>query len=554
MCCRIMMRPVFWGLLFQWLTNHHLICCVRPNILFIVLDDFRPLLRCYGNQLINAPNMDNLARNSVVFTRAFAQQALCGPSRTSFLTSRRPDTTKLWDVHYYWRKSAGNFTTLPQYFKENGYHTESYGKIFHPVSGKTTDYPYSWSVPPYLPSTQQYKMKKVCPGPQGKLQMNVICPVNVSTQPEQTLPDIQSTQHALQFIGKWSNQSKPFFLALGYHKPHIPFKFPEEYLKFYPIDDIKLAKYHTKPPGLPSVAWNPWADLRERDDVRSLNVSFPYGPIPESFQKQMIQSYYASVTYVDSLLGQVFSALDRNGFSNNTITVLVGDHGWALGENQEWSKFSNFEVATRVPLLVSVPGLTGKPLYGPPRPQTSESLSVKTHHNQYQTSDGLVELVDIFPSLAELAGLPVLEICPQNSSNTTLCTEGYSFVPLIRNATNSHISPIVHSWKSAVFSQYPRPSVQPETDSDQPRAVNTRIMGYSIRTDNWRYTEWIQFHPNNFTVNWNKVFAKELYLRDTDSEEHNNVASSPQYQEIVHKLSIKLRQGWREALPLNNYT
>jgi iduronate 2-sulfatase len=238
--------------------------------------------------------------------------------------------------------------------------------------------------------------------------------------------------------------------------------------------------------------------------------------------------------------------------------------GWALGENQEWSKFSNFEVATRVPLLVSVPGLTGRPLYGPRSYQTSESSSVKSHHNQYhtsesssikshhnqyQTSDGLVELVDIFPSLVELAGLPVLTICPQNSSNVTLCTEGYSFVSLIRNATSSHISPMLNGWKSAVFSQYPRPSVQPEADSDQPRAVNTRIMGYSIRTEACRYTEWIQFHPNNFTVNWNQVFARELYFHDSDSEEHNNVVSFPQYQDIVHKLSFKLRQGWRQALP-----
>lgn len=529
--------------------------CGRPNILFIVLDDFQPILRSYGNQLINAPNMDNLAGNSVVFNRAYTQQALCGPSRTSFLTSRRPDTIKLWDVHYYWRKSAGNYTTLPQYFKQHGYHTVSFGKIFHPgiVSGKTTDYPYSWSVPPYLPSTQRYKMKKVCPDHQGKLWMNIVCPVNVSTQPEQTLPDIQSTQYALQFIEKQSNESQPFFLALGYHKPHIPFKFPQEYLKFYPLDKIKLAKFHTRPRGLPSVAWNPWTDLRERDDVKSLNVSFPYGPIPEHFQKLMIQSYYASVSYVDDLLGQVFAALEKKGLSENTITILTGDHGWALGENQEWSKFSNFEVATRVPLLVSVPGLTGKHLWGSLKYSSSDKQLLDrplVQGNQYKTSDGLVELVDIFPSLVELAGLPVLKTCPQRSFNITICTEGCSFVPLIKNATSPHT--VIKKWKSAAFSQYPRPSLQPEEDSDQPRAVDSRVMGYSIRTDNQRYTEWIQFYPNNFTVNWSKVYARELYFQDTDSEDHHNLASDPTYSDIVGILSVKLRQGWRAALPLHN--
>lgn len=532
-------------------------CCGRPNILFIVLDDFRPIMRSYGNQLIIAPNMDNLARNSVVFNRAYTQQALCGPSRTSFLTSRRPDTTKLWDVHYYWRKSAGNYTTLPQYFKEHGYHTESFGKIFHPgiVSGKTTDYPYSWSVPPYLPSTQQYKMKKVCPGARGKLQMNVVCPVNVSTQPEHTLPDIQSTQHAVQFIEKLSNESRPFFLALGYHKPHIPFKFPQEYLKLYSLDEIKLAKFHTKPRGLPSVAWNPWTDLRERDDVKSLNVSFPFGPIPEHFQKLMIQSYYASVSYVDNLLGEVFAALEKKGMSGNTITLLTGDHGWALGENQEWSKFSNFEVTTRVPLLVSVPGLTGKPLSGTRKYSSSDKDwpdRSMVQDNQYKVTNGLVELVDIFPSLVELAGLPILKTCPQTSFNITICTEGCSFVPLIKNATSPHT--VIKNWKSAVFSQYPRPSLQPETDSDQPRAVDSRVMGYSIRTDSHRYTEWIQFYPNNFTVNWNNVYARELYSQVTDSEDHHNLASDPRYLDIVHKLAVKLRQGWRAALPLLNQT
>ena len=195
-----------------------------------------------------------------------------------------------------------------------------------------------------------------------------------------------------------------------------------------------------------------------------------------------------------------------------------------------------------MPLMVSVPGMTGKFGVHSPTKYSSE--------HQYKTSQGLVELVDIFPSLVELAGLPPLKTCPRSSFNVTVCTEGHSFVPLIKNATFSPQGPsVIKNWKSAVFSQYPRPTLQPEADSDQPRAVDSRFMGYSMRTNLYRYTEWIQFYPNNFTVNWSKVFAKELYDHYTDTEEHVNVAADPQYQDTVIKLSIKLRQGWRNALP-----
>lgn len=177
--------------------------------------------------------------------------------------------------------------------------------------------------------------------------------------PMGTLPDIQSTEHAKMLIKEIiSNKSKPFFLAVGYHKPHIPLKYPKRFLDLYPISEIKLPVNHVYPPGLPSVAWDPWDDLRRRDDVKKLNVSYPYGPIPEYFQKLIIQSYYAATSYMDEQVGHLLSALDEHDLANNTIVSFVGDHGWSLGENQEWSKFSNFEVAVRVPLMIYVPGLT----------------------------------------------------------------------------------------------------------------------------------------------------------------------------------------------------
>ncbi|KAJ8298059.1 hypothetical protein KUTeg_024590 [Tegillarca granosa] len=584
----------------------------KPNILMIIVDDLRPSLGCYGNSLMHTPNIDQLASKSVVFNRTYVQQALCGPSRTSFLTSRRPDTTRLYDVHSYWRKSAGNFTTLPQHFKENGYHTVSVGKVFHPgiSSGHTDDYPYSWSVPPYHPSTEQYRRSKVCVGADGKKCQNVVCPVDVSTQPEGTLPDIQSTQYASDFLKNMStNQNKPFFLAVGYHKPHIPLKYPKEYQSLYPLSRMKLAPDPTFPKRLPLVAWNPWADIRERDDVKMLNVSFPFGPLPKDFQLLMRQSYYAATSYMDDLIGYLLASLDTYGFSKNTIIIFVGDHGWSLGEHQEWSKYSNFEVSVRVPLMFYVPGLTNKHRSDEPvfkhhhlkLPQTVKSFNKQlvntnkipsdvnfqrgnnsfishvskgnnsvtgtpshypkakdmfyseTHAsgNIYRTFDkrikndfekdlkitnSLVELVDIFPTISELAGLQVPHMCPENSSKTVLCTEGLSLVPVIKqvvfdssteNRKNKFLKINEVSWKKAAFSQYPRPSDVPQENSDQPKLKDIKIMGYSMRTGQYRYTEWVSFDPFTFRMNWSEIHGRELYLHHFDQFEDHNDGEMP---------------------------
>ncbi|XP_069749590.1 iduronate 2-sulfatase isoform X2 [Narcine bancroftii] len=330
------------------------------NVLFIIADDLRTSLGCYGDPVVKSPNIDQLASKSVVFKNAFAQQALCGPSRTSFLTSRRPDTTRLYDHNSYWRSHAGNYTTLPQYLKMNNFLTLSVGKVFHPgiVSNHTDDYPYSWSIPPFHPSTQKYKNAKVCRGPGSKRYANLVCPVDVKEMPEHTLPDIQSTDEAIHLLKSVKNTGSPFFLAVGYHKPHIPLKYPKEFLKLYPRKEIHLAPDPKVPLKLPPVAYNPWTDVRSRDDVHALNISFPYGPIPKDFQVLIRQSYFAAVSYMDTQVGRLLDALEEHELINNTIIVFTSDHGWSLGEHGEWAKYSNFDVATRVPLMFYVPGLT----------------------------------------------------------------------------------------------------------------------------------------------------------------------------------------------------
>ncbi|XP_046377275.2 iduronate 2-sulfatase-like [Haliotis rufescens] len=563
----------------------------KPNVLFIAVDDLRPSLGCYGNSLMVTPNIDNLASKSVLFNNTFVQQALCGPSRTSFLTSRRPDTTRLYDFYSYWRKAAGNFTTLPQHFKQNGYFTQSVGKVFHPgvSSGHTDDYPYSWSVPAYHPPTQAYKMAKVCPGPKGNVYMDIVCPVTVKDQPGGSLPDIQSREFAVNFLKNMSaNHSQPFFLAVGFHKPHIPLKYPKEYRDLYPLNKIQLARHHTFPLRLPLVAWNPWTDLRERDDIQSLNLSFPFGPVTEEYQLLMRQSYYAATSYMDSQVGLLLEALHTHGFSNNTIVVLVGDHGWSLGEHQEWSKYSTFEVSVRVPLIIHVPGLTDKDTdtdttfqYQDPLKQVhnnenyNRSNLVQTQRKKidsqkknyvkeyyvirskdfsqqkYKVSNDLIELVDLFPTISELAGLEVPSTCPPNPFKIDLCTEGASAAKIIHNIshTDSSRQKTQLTWKSAVFSQYPRPSVEPQENSDKPHLKDIRIMGYTMRTQQYRYTEWVQFDPGTFHMNWSRVYGTELYLRDSDPDEAENMAYFPSYAELRSSLSRVLHEGWRSVLP-----
>ncbi|XP_022786112.1 iduronate 2-sulfatase-like isoform X2 [Stylophora pistillata] len=397
------------------------------------------------------------------------------------------------------------------------------------ASNFTDDYPYSWSIPPYHASTHAYKNAAVCPGVDGKLHVNIVCPVDIKKQPEKTLPDIQSTQFALNFLKNYTtskNSNQPFFLAVGYHKPHIPLKFPKQFLDLYPIEKIQVAADPLLPFHLPPVAYEPWTDLRWRDDIAALNLSFPYERMPDFYAKRIIQSYYAATTYMDSLVGQLLIALDEYGLASNTIVSFVGDHGWALGEHQEWSKFSNFRVATNVPLVIHVPGVTDN----------------RDHGGSGIVSDALVELVDLFPTLAELAALKVPDLCPDDSSNITLCSEGLSFAPLLKNLSLP--------WKKAIFSQYPRPSDEPQENTCEPLPSEMTIMGYSMQTSRYHYTEWIQYEHKTQKGNWSNIHARELYI---DPRDDRNVASLPDFSDLVQELSNQLRKGWRNALPENNY-
>uniref|UniRef100_A0A8C8I781 Sulfatase N-terminal domain-containing protein n=1 Tax=Oncorhynchus tshawytscha TaxID=74940 RepID=A0A8C8I781_ONCTS len=261
------------------------------NVNFIIADDMRPTLGYYRDPVVKQ-DIDHLASKRNVFLNAYAQQAVCAPSRTSLLTS----------LH------AGIYTTLPQCFKSKGYTTMPVGKVFHPAANHSDDYPYSWSVPPYHPPSFKYDNRKVCKGIDGQLHVNLLCSVNVSEPPLGTLPDMESTE-AVRLLKSTRDSEKHLFLAVGFHKPHIPFRIPQEVLKLYPLDKMTLASDPDGPKGLPT-----------------LNVSFPYEPIPKEFQLQIRQHYYVSVMYLDSQVGMLSNTLDDLGLAKDNDVVFTSDH------------------------------------------------------------------------------------------------------------------------------------------------------------------------------------------------------------------------------------
>lgn len=389
------------------------------------------------------------------------------------LTSRRPDTLRLYDFNSYWRKTIGNFTTIPQYFKEHGYQTYSIGKVFHPgaSSNFNDDYPFSWTNETFHASTEKYMNDAVCIDQQKQTyQRNLICPVIVEYQPEQSLPDIQSMNEAKRIINN-IDKTKPFFIAIGIHKPHIPFRFPSKYLQYHDISKFMKNDFNYKPYGMPTVAWNPFNDIRRRDDVQQLNISFPFGPIPATFAWKTRQSYYSSVTYIDHLIGDLVKSVN----DSNTIIVLTSDHGYSLGEHAEWAKYSNYEIGVRVPLIIYSPDF-----------QQQHARKVNE----------IVELVDLFPTIVDLVAMPPIKKCNKNLfKKQKLCTEGKSLLPYIfDHVQHPNIS------NNFAISQYPRPQIYPSIypNSDEPRRRDIKIMGYSIRTTRFRYTIWLEFNIKNF--------------------------------------------------------
>ncbi|MGI9471058.1 MAG: sulfatase [Rubripirellula sp.] len=456
----------------------------RLNILFIAVDDLRPELGCYGESIIQTPEIDRLASRSVVFQRAYCQVAVCNPSRVSLMTGLRPDTTRVWDLVTRFRQTVPDAVTLPQQLKQHGYYAASFGKIFHNPWPDND----SWSEPHAWPESRQlwsddakqrlaqYRTQMRAEG-RSENAINRLRPQateKVELRDEQHV-DGAIAKQAVDAMRRLAKQDQPFFLAAGFVRPHLPFVVPKRYWEMYDPDQIRLAENAALPDGAPDFSMNTMYELR--DYVDFVGTSSPHeGSLSESQQRRLKHGYYAAVTFIDTLVGQLIAEVDRLGLADKTAIVLWGDHGWKLGEHNSWCKQTNHEIDARVPLIIHVPGAEGNG----------------------RDSKALVELLDLYPTLCEIADVPI----PAK-------VEGMSLKPLLANPGG-----VV---KQAAFSQFRR------TDDGQP------LMGYSMRTDRYRYTEWINRRSG-------EIVARELYDHLTDGQENDNVADRSENSDRIAEL------------------
>lgn len=451
----------------------------RPNVLLICVDDLKPQLGCYGDVLAKTPNLDRLASGGVRFERAFCNQAVCSPSRNALLTSLRPQTLGIYDLGTNFRLGVPQAVTLGQHFRAHGYHAESLGKIFHVGHGNGDD-ERSWDVPAWKPKVGQYAVAaNAAGGAEGSDAKGMA--YESADVPDNQYSDGLIADEAIVRLRSAKERGVPFFLAVGFLKPHLPFVAPKKYWDLHARGDFSLAGLQVPPRNAP--AWAPQfgGELRNYRDIPKQGV------LSEDLQRTLIHGYYAAASYMDAQAGRVLDELQRLGLRENTIVVLWGDHGWHLGDHGMWCKHTNYEQAARIPLIVSVSGGTSGAV-----------------------SSALVETVDIYPTLAELAGLP------QPSG-----VDGRSFARLMANPAAVHRDHVIHVY---------------------PRSAEGRgsLLGRAIRTERFRMVEWKP--PGGSAAD----AVYELYDYAADPQESVNLAAE---QPDTLRALQQLLAGHPEAKP-----
>jgi uncharacterized sulfatase len=439
---------------------------VRPNVLFIAVDDMNNDLGCFGHPLVKSPGIDRLAERGMRFERAYCQFPLCSPSRSSLLTGLRPDSTRVFNLQYHFRQDLPDVVTLPQMFMKNGYYVARVGKLYHygnpgDIGTNGLDDRGSW-MERFNPAgrdktTLESDIMNYTPK-RGLGSAMAFLADKTGTDEQHT--DGKVADQAIRLLEE--HKDKPFFIAAGFYKPHCPWVTPKKYFDLYPMDPIVLPLITPQTPNnypIPALAsTTPW----------------PYFGVTTDQARECKRAYYASISFVDAQIGRLLDAVDRLGLRQNTIIVFWSDHGYHLGEHGLWFKQSCFEESARVPLIISVPG----------------------QKTAGRACSRLVELIDLYPTLADLAGLT-----PPSH------LEGVSLRPLIENP---HAQ-----WERAAYTQ-----VQRGADP-----------GHSVRTEQWRYTEW--------------AFSKqgaELYDHDHDPQELYNLAGDAKYADVVARMKHLLKQ------------
>jgi iduronate 2-sulfatase len=448
----------------------------QKNILFIAVDDLKPINGAYGDPHAKTPGMDRLAREGITFQNCYCQQAISAATRASLLTGMYPDKTRVWDLVTDFRQVNPNAVSMPQYFKSMGYETAAMGKIFHIESaGPGHDAP-SWSIAYRNAKNKQYALP-FTPNANGR------GPATECTDvPDNTYRDGRITEMAIDLLDSLSKNEKPFFLAVGYLKPHLPFVAPKKYWDLYDRNEFEIASFQKKAVNSPDIAYHVSGELKNYSDIPQFDSysEDELKHLPVEKQKELIHGYYAAMSYTDAQIMALLSELDRLGIRKNTIIVLWGDHGWHLGDHGLWNKHTNFEQATHVLMMMSIPG---------------QKTGIKPVT--------ISEFTDIFPTLCDLVDIPKPGYL-----------DGKSLLPSIKDPS--------FKVREFAMSQYPR---------------GRERMGYSIRTDRFRYTVWLEKGFRTWMPFDEKlVIAREMYDYVKDPQETENVLEKPEYQNDRKKM------------------
>jgi iduronate 2-sulfatase len=475
-----------------------------PNILFIAIDDLKPTLGIYGDSFAVTPNIDAIANNGTTFLNNHTQQAICGPSRASLLTGKRPDYTKVWDLKTKMRDVNPTILTIPQYFKQSGYQTIGVGKIYDPRCVDTHRDKPSWSIPSIKENELEYPKgynKPALGFYQNKENLNTINgiknralvkniqkkkiykyitnrfkpPYEMADVPDGAYVDGAIANKSIQLLDTL-NTSKPFFLAVGFKRPHLPFVAPTKYWQLYDESKIQLADYQKKSENSVDVSYHKSGEMRK---YKTPEITYKLNndgllALDKELQKKLIHGYYAATSYIDAQIGKIIDKLKQKDLDKNTIIVIWGDHGYHLGDHSLWNKHSNFEQATRSPLIIYDPRI-----------------------NKGYKINSPTEFVDLFPTISDLANIGV----PKN-------LDGVSLKAQIKGEENTS--------KIYAVSQYPRKNK----------------MGYSFRTKEYRYTVWINNKKSTVPIFKEDIHAEELYDYKNDPLETENKIDDEEYRKI----------------------
>lgn len=456
-----------------------------PNVLFIMADDLRVELASYGSPAIT-PHLTRLAQMSVQFDRAYCQQAVCNPSRSSLLTGRRPDTLRVWNNSTHFREPNPDVPTIPLWFRQHGYTTRCVGKIFHNWHTQVQGDPRSWSAPEFLHYANH--------GDDAPLVSGLLPPNLAKTTtgfgyqqagicecrdvPDEAYYDGRVAAEAVRVLSEVRDQ--PFFLAVGFWKPHAQFNAPKRYWDLYSREQLPPLDGR-RPTGAPEIAFHPSTEVLGPVDGQQT-------PTPEQ-AAEMRHGYFANISYMDAQVGKVLDALEHSGVADRTIVTFISDHGYHIGEHTLWGKTSNFELDAHVPMLLHAPGVS----------------------QDGQRTGALAELIDLFPTLVDLCHLPV----PDG-------LEGTSLAPVLRDPQRAV--------KPAAFTQHPRPAYYDRTPTKLPIA-----MGVSVRTAAARYTEWRDWKTG-------EAVARELYADADEPRETQNLIDTPAAADMQREAAQLLHQ------------